>query len=50
MLMQISIMDTHNDMIKPYYNGVLESVFDSVTKKFLIRDTKIKFVYNTRSQ
>ena len=40
--MNISVGDIHNDMIKPYNNGGLESVFDSLTYKVLISDTKLR--------
>ena len=32
----------HNDMLKPSYNGGLESVFDSATHKLLISDTILR--------
>ena len=41
-LMEISIIDLHNNMIKPYDNGGLESVFDSVPQKALISDTTLR--------
>ena len=40
--MDIYVRDIHNDMIKPYHNGGLESVVDSVTNKFLIIDTELR--------
>ena len=39
MLMDISVRYLHNDIIKPYENGGLESVVDSVTHKALIINT-----------
>ena len=36
--MDISVMDIHNDMIKPSNNGGLESVVDYMTHKLLISD------------
>ena len=36
--MDISVMDIHNDMIKPSNNGGLESVVDYITHKLLISD------------
>ena len=41
MFMEISVRDLHNDMIKPFGNGGLESVFYSVTQKVLIIDTTL---------
>ena len=32
----------HNDMIKEYDSGRLDSVFDSVTQKILISDTTLR--------
>ena len=40
--MDISVRDIHNDMIKSSENGVLDSVVDSVTHKFLIIDTTLR--------
>ena len=40
-LIEISVRDLHNDMIKPYDNGGLESVINSATHKFLISDTTL---------
>ena len=37
-LMDISVRGIHNDMIKTYYNGGLESVVDSVTQKVMRSD------------
>ena len=45
MLMDISVRYLHNDIIKPYENGGLESVVDSVTQKVLISDTTLRFLY-----
>ena len=42
MLTDIYIRDLHNDMRKPFDNGGLENVFDSVTHKFLISDTALR--------
>ena len=42
MLIEISVRDLHNDMIKPYDNGGLEIVVDSGTQKFLINDTTMR--------
>ena len=40
--MDIYVRDLQNDMIKPYYNGGLASVFDSTTQKLLISDTTLR--------
>ena len=40
--MDISIRGLQNDLIKPYVNGGLESLADSVTQKVLIIDTTLK--------
>ena len=40
--MEISVRYLHNDMIKLYDNGELESIADSVTNKSLIRDTSLR--------
>ena len=42
--MAIYARGIHNDMIKPSENGGLYSVFDSVTQKFLISDTTLRFL------
>ena len=42
MLMDISIRDIHNDMIKPSDNGGLEIVVDSEKHKLLISDTTLR--------
>ena len=42
MAMAISVRDLHNDMIKPFDNGGLASVADSVTHKLMINDTKFR--------
>ena len=42
MLMEIYASDIHNYMIKSSYNGVLDSVFDSVTKILIISDTTLR--------
>ena len=44
MLTDIYIRDLHNDIRKPFYNGGLENVFDSVTHKFLISDTALRSI------
>ena len=41
-LMDISVRDIHNDMIKPYEIGGLASVIDYVTQKLMISDTKLR--------
>ena len=41
MLMDTSVRDIHNDMIKPFYNSGLVSVFDSMTHKVLMSDTTL---------
>ena len=41
-LMDISIRDIHNAIIKPSENGGLESVVDSATQKVLISDTRLR--------
>ena len=43
MLMDISIRDLHNDMIKPSENVDLDIVVDSATQKFLISGTTLRF-------
>ena len=40
--MDISVSDLHNDMIKQYKNGGLESVVDSVTQKVMVSDTTLR--------
>ena len=40
--MEISVRDLQNDMIKPYENGGLASVVDSLTQKVLISDTTLR--------
>ena len=40
--MEIYVGDIHNDMIKPYKNGGLMSVVDSVTHKLLISDKTLR--------
>ena len=40
--MVISASYLHNDMIKEYDSGRLDSVFDSVTQKILISDTTLR--------
>ena len=42
MLIEISVRDLHNDIIKPSENGGFSSVVDSVTLKVLIRDTVLR--------
>ena len=42
MLINISVRDLHNDMIKPSKNSGLASVADSVTQKVLINDTILR--------
>ena len=42
MLMNISVSDLHNDMIKPSEIGELVSVVDSVTQTVLISDTTLR--------
>ena len=42
MLIYISIRYLHNGMIKPFENGGLKSVSDSVTQKVLISDTTLR--------
>ena len=42
MLMDIYVRDLQNDMIKPFDNGGLESLVDSVTHKVLISDTTLR--------
>ena len=45
MLMEIYIKDLHNDTIKPYSNGELSSVVNSMTQKLLISDrTLMSFI------
>ena len=41
MLMNIYVRYIHNDIINPFENCGLEIVFDSVTHKVLISDTKL---------
>ena len=41
MLMDISVRDLQDYMIKPFENGGLESVVDSVTHKVMISDTTL---------
>ena len=41
-LMDISVRDIHNDMIKPYEIGGLASVIDSVTQKVMISGTTLR--------
>ena len=48
-LIDIPVRYLHNDMIKLSDNVGLDSVFDSVTHKFLIDDTLLKVVYTTTS-
>ena len=40
--MEIYTRDLHNDMIKPFDNGLMESLVDSVTHKILISDTTLR--------
>ena len=40
--MGVSVRYVHNNMIKLYDNGRLESVVDYMTPKFLIRDTTLR--------
>ena len=40
--MNISVRYLHNDTIKPYENGGLDSVVDSVTQKIPISDSTLK--------
>ena len=42
MLMEISVRDLHNDKIKPFENGGLTSIVDSMTHKVMISDTTLK--------
>ena len=42
MLMEISVKYLHNDMIKPFDNGGLDILLDSVTHKLLISDTTLR--------
>ena len=42
MLTDISGWDLRNDMIKPYVNGGLASLVDSVTLKLLLSDTTLR--------
>ena len=46
--MDISVRDPHNDMIKPYDNGGLEIIVDSVTQKVLISDTALRSLIPTQ--
>ena len=41
-VMDISVKDLHNDVIKPFNNGELARVVDSVTHKVLIIDTTLR--------
>ena len=40
--MDISVTDLRNDIMKPSFSGELDSVVDSVTKKFMISDTTLR--------
>ena len=40
--MYISVRGLQNDMIKPFENGGLDSVVDSVTQKLIISDTTLR--------
>ena len=42
MLMEVSVRDLQNYMIKPFENGGLASVVDYVTQKVLIYDTTLR--------
>ena len=42
MLLEISVMDLHNDMTKKSDNGGFPSIVDSVTQKVLIFDTPLR--------
>ena len=42
MLLEISVMDLHNDMTKQSDNGGFPSIVDSVTQKVLIIDTPLR--------
>ena len=42
--MDISVRDIHNDMIKPYENGGLESVVGYVTQKYPISDASLRLL------
>ena len=42
MLMDLSVRDIHNDMIKPSGKCGLDSVADSATQKLLISDTTLR--------
>ena len=41
MLMEIYVMDLHNNMIKPFENGEFAIVVDYTTQKVLISDTTL---------
>ena len=49
MSMDIYVRDIHNDTIKQYKNGGLESVVDSVTQKLLISNITLRSLYKTTS-
>ena len=40
--MEIYVRDLHNDMIKPFDNGGLANLVDSMTHKVLISDTILR--------
>ena len=42
MLLEIFVRDIHNYTIKPFDNGRLASVIDSMTQKLLISDTELR--------
>ena len=42
MSMEISVRYVHNDMIKPFNNGGLMNVVDSMTHKVMISDTTLR--------
>ena len=42
MLMEISVWDIHNDIIKTSENGDLSSLVDSMTQKYQISDTTLR--------
>ena len=46
MLMKISVIYLHNDMIKPFENFGLESVVDYMTDKVLIGETTLWSLYH----